>query len=218
MVSRLWHETAGQDTIGAMHWVMVRDLRLPICVGGHPALDFCNTRAGWGEPRESYREWLESYDQFAYWAWHAGLIGEDDAVRLRQSAGRAASRAKAVLTEARRLRTVLYSAALNPEDTHALSVVTGYTRKAALQARLRPARVPRWEIPAAAGLELPLLVVARAAGELLTSENVVFVKACPGHGCGWLFLDRTGRRRWCSMSACGNRAKVAAYARRQRGR
>lgn len=201
-----------------MHWVMVGDLQLPICVGGHPALDFCNTWAGWSDPAGPHREWLESYDHFAYWAWHASLIGEGDAVRLRQSAGRAPSRAKAVLADARRLRTVLHSAALSPGDGHAMGVLTGYARKAALQARLRPARVPRWEIPASAGLELPLLVVARAAGELLTSENVRFVKACPGHSCGWLFIDRAGRRRWCSMSACGNRAKVAAYARRQRGR
>jgi predicted RNA-binding Zn ribbon-like protein len=201
-----------------MHWLIVGDLQLPTCVGGHPALDLCNTWAGWGEPSGPHREWLASYDHFAYWAWHAGLIDEDDAVRLRQSAGRAGSRAKAVLTDARRLRTALHTAALDPEDAHALRVVTGYARKAALQARLQPARVPRWDIPTSAGLELPLLVVARAAGELLTSEGVRFVKACPGRGCGWLFIDRAGRRRWCTMSVCGNRAKVAAYARRQRGR
>ncbi|HET7305552.1 MAG TPA: CGNR zinc finger domain-containing protein [Segeticoccus sp.] len=40
--------------------------------------------------------------------------------------------------------------------------------------------------------------------------------ACPGDDCGWLFLNPGGRRRWCSMSPCGNRAKVAAHARRHR--
>ncbi|HYJ70655.1 MAG TPA: CGNR zinc finger domain-containing protein [Nocardioidaceae bacterium] len=201
-----------------MHWVTVGDLELPVCIGGHPALDFCNTWAGWGQPPNPHREWLRSYDHFAVWAWHAGLLDEDDAVRLRHSAARATARAKAVLTDARRLRTALHSAVLDPEDGHALGVLTGYARKAALQARLQPARVPRWEIPASTGLELPLLVVARAASEMLTSSSVAAVKACPGDDCGWLFIDRAGRRRWCSMSACGNRAKVAAYARRQRGR
>jgi predicted RNA-binding Zn ribbon-like protein len=39
---------------------------------------------------------------------------------------------------------------------------------------------------------------------------------CPGHECGWLFLDRTGRRRWCSMAACGSREKMRRlYARRK---
>jgi predicted RNA-binding Zn ribbon-like protein len=39
---------------------------------------------------------------------------------------------------------------------------------------------------------------------------------CPGHDCGWLFLDRTGRRRWCSMGTCGSREKMRRlYARRK---
>jgi predicted RNA-binding Zn ribbon-like protein len=42
------------------------------------------------------------------------------------------------------------------------------------------------------------------------------VTRCPGHDCGWLFLDRTGRRRWCSMAACGSREKMRRlYARRK---
>jgi predicted RNA-binding Zn ribbon-like protein len=39
---------------------------------------------------------------------------------------------------------------------------------------------------------------------------------CPGHKCGWLFLDRSGRRRWCSMATCGSREKMRRmYARRK---
>lgn len=34
------------------------------------------------------------------------------------------------------------------------------------------------------------------------------VSRCPGHGCGWLFLNTSGRRRWCSMSTCGSRDKM----------
>lgn len=34
------------------------------------------------------------------------------------------------------------------------------------------------------------------------------VSRCPGRGCGWLFLDTSGRRRWCSMSTCGSRDKM----------
>lgn len=43
------------------------------------------------------------------------------------------------------------------------------------------------------------------------------VKTCPGANCGWLFLDETknGRRKWCIMETCGNRAKAARnYARK----
>jgi predicted RNA-binding Zn ribbon-like protein len=43
------------------------------------------------------------------------------------------------------------------------------------------------------------------------------VKECDGHDCGWLFLDtsKAGRRRWCSMDVCGNRAKAQRYRRRR---
>jgi predicted RNA-binding Zn ribbon-like protein len=199
-----------------MHWMMVDDLAMPKCIGGHPALDFCNTWAGWDEPPDARREWLRSYDHLAVWAWHAGLIGESDARRLRRTAAQSAAAATGLLSDARRLRTTLHSAVLRPDDSRALGGVTGFIRKAAAQVSIRPGEPPRWEFPVSTGLELPQHAVAWAAGELLTSERLATVKACPGDDCGWLFLDRSGRRRWCSMSSCGNRAKVAAYARRQR--
>ncbi len=34
------------------------------------------------------------------------------------------------------------------------------------------------------------------------------VSRCPGRRCGWLFLNTSGRRRWCSMSTCGSRDKM----------
>lgn len=39
------------------------------------------------------------------------------------------------------------------------------------------------------------------------------IKMCPGIECGWLFIDETrnGRRRWCLMETCGNRAKAARH-------
>jgi predicted RNA-binding Zn ribbon-like protein len=43
------------------------------------------------------------------------------------------------------------------------------------------------------------------------------VSRCPGRACGWLFLNRSGRRRWCSMSTCGSREKMRRLHQRQRG-
>jgi predicted RNA-binding Zn ribbon-like protein len=34
------------------------------------------------------------------------------------------------------------------------------------------------------------------------------VSRCPARGCGWLFLNTSGRRRWCSMTTCGSRDKM----------
>jgi predicted RNA-binding Zn ribbon-like protein len=48
-------------------------------------------------------------------------------------------------------------------------------------------------------------------------ERLARVTRCPGRNCGWLFLNASGRRRWCSMSSCGSREKMRrAYARRRR--
>lgn len=46
------------------------------------------------------------------------------------------------------------------------------------------------------------------------------IRRCDGAGCVLVFADtsRNGRRRWCSMQACGARAKAADYYRRRTGR
>jgi predicted RNA-binding Zn ribbon-like protein len=66
------------------------------------------------------------------------------------------------------------------------------------------------------GIEQPLLAVVWSAAHLLTSPDAPGVAACPGPGCGWIFADPRGRRRWCSMAWCGNRDKVRRFAQRRR--
>jgi predicted RNA-binding Zn ribbon-like protein len=52
-------------------------------------------------------------------------------------------------------------------------------------------------------------VVVTGAIDLLQAEPSARLKQCPGHQCGWFFLDTTkrGNRRWCSMAECGQDAK-----------
>ena len=72
-----------------------------------------------------------------------------------------------------------------------------------------PARDPR---------RIRFAVVADAVGLLADPERVRRLRHCPGHDCGWVFLDLSGRRRWCSMDTCGSRAKMRRlYERRRRG-
>jgi predicted RNA-binding Zn ribbon-like protein len=61
-----------------------------------------------------------------------------------------------------------------------------------------------------------LAAVARSAGELLAEGAAAPLRKCANVRCPLFFYDtsRTGKRRWCSMSTCGNRSKVAAFARR----
>ncbi len=199
-----------------MHWVELDGLQVPKRVGGHPALDFCNTWAGWGEPPHPGQEWLATYDHFAVWTMHAELVLPDDVRRLRRSASRQSHEARVVLSAARQLRTAAHTAALDPTDSRAMASITGHLRRAGSVARVESGTNPRWSFPTSAGLQLPLLATAWAVGELLTSGLLDRVRACPGSDCGWLFVDTSGRRRWCSMSSCGNRAKVKAFAERRR--
>jgi predicted RNA-binding Zn ribbon-like protein len=66
-----------------------------------------------------------------------------------------------------------------------------------------------------AGREL-LAPIALEIARLVTQEDPSLVKACAGADCTLQFLDRTKahRRVFCSATACGNRAKVAAFRRR----
>jgi predicted RNA-binding Zn ribbon-like protein len=63
-----------------------------------------------------------------------------------------------------------------------------------------------------------LAPVAEAAADLLCYGNPAYVKKCENPACVLYFYDGTKNhsRRWCSMKACGNRTKVAAFYQRQR--
>lgn len=201
-----------------MHWVEVDGYPMPRCVGGDPALDFCNTWAGWGEPPSPGREYLRDYDRLAVWAEHAGLITEETRDRLRRRARRASGHGEDVLADARELRTAIHDVALRQGGRSAFSAVVERVERARAATVLVSTDSPlaKWELREPGGLELPVLAVASAAADLLTSPRSTTIRACPGDDCGWLFLDTRGRRRWCIMSSCGNRAKVRAHAERHR--
>lgn len=206
-----------------MHWIDVDGYPFPKKYGGHPALEFCNTWSGWDEPPlprdvpDRQREWLRDYDRFVVWSGYAGLMDEPTVARLRDTARRAAGPAGRLLVEARTLRGALYTHLTGPGDSDAFAVVARFAQRAVRSTALvldvdgAATRI----IPTSVGLATPLLAVARSAEELLASAERRALRACPGQDCGWLFLDPRGRRRWCSMESCGNRAKVRSFAARR---
>jgi predicted RNA-binding Zn ribbon-like protein len=195
----------------------VDGLVLPLPFGGHPALDFCNTFAGWGDAESG--DYLTSYDHLAVWAAAYGLIDEATAGRLRRRAAREPAEARAALDRAVRFRGALYEVLTSEGSPAAWRVVSSDAEAAAAASVLDHEAEPvRWRLPDRVGLALPRLAVARSAAELLTSADRRYVGRCPGTGCGWLFLDPTGRRRWCTMATCGNRAKVRRHQERAKAR
>ncbi len=59
--------------------------------------------------------------------------------------------------------------------------------------------------------------IALSAARIVTEANPTRIRQCAARGCMYWFLDtsKSGRRRWCSMSRCGNRAKAAKHYRQQ---
>ena len=63
--------------------------------------------------------------------------------------------------------------------------------------------------------------LARLADPLvveLTSGDPDRIRICDNDRCRWVFYDtsRTGKRRWCDLATCGNRAKAARHRARTR--
>jgi predicted RNA-binding Zn ribbon-like protein len=58
-----------------------------------------------------------------------------------------------------------------------------------------------------------LAPVLWSAAELLLNAPHRRIRRCANDRCLWLFVDtsKSGTRRWCDMSSCGNRAKAARH-------
>jgi predicted RNA-binding Zn ribbon-like protein len=66
-----------------------------------------------------------------------------------------------------------------------------------------------------AGLLTPVI---ESAADALVNGELARVHRCADPRCGRVFFDssRNGKRRWCEMATCGNRAKAARHRRKVR--
>ena len=192
-------------------------------VGGHPALDFVNTCAGWnGAPRDR----LGDYPALLAWADRSGAVPPAALEALRRRAADRPREADAALAAARAARAALY-AVLHAGATGAtaapaaLAALDARRIEAATAGRLEAAAgggaVVAWSA-ARSGLRLVEHVVVAAGVALLAGPALARLGCCAGPDCGWLFLDRSagGRRRWCDMATCGNVAKARRHLARRR--
>jgi len=193
--------------------VLVGGLLLPRPVAGHPALELCNTLAGWGDPAP--RDYLTSYAALLALARHLDLLPAGETRGLRRDAAARPATAARTLGDVRRLRADLYAAVAH-RDPAALTRLNPALARAAAARRITALgpHGPVWAAPDQ-GLRAPRTALAWAAYRLLDDPVAVSrVRVCPGDGCGWLFVDPRGQRRWCVMSLCGNRAKARRHAAR----
>ncbi|WP_426513933.1 CGNR zinc finger domain-containing protein [Dactylosporangium sp. McL0621] len=173
-------------------------------IGGHLALDLCNTLSWRLDPARSVDR-LGSATLLADW--------------FEAATGARARADDAALERVRGLR----GAAIGLIDAHlAGEPATGddvRTVHEAWRAALAEARVSdRLPLTETVPADRPVPYLALAVAELLRRPDLSTLRRCDGEGCGWLFLDTTRNRsrRWCDPDDCGNRARVRAYSRRRR--
>ena len=189
--------------------VMVDGLRMPAIVAGDAALEICNTRAAWSGGAETH-EYLHTYQHLAIWARHAGLTPDVSSALAVSPEDVSSADGEQVLGRALAFRREYYAALTGGQPDWAL--IDDEVR------RLAPGLTPDPTGTAVAAWDLgrdtdqPLRAIVQAAARMLASPASHQVRSCPGVGCGWLFHDPRGRRRWCVMAVCGNRAKVARHA------
>ena len=94
-------------------------------------------------------------------------------------------------------------------DEQWVDTLESYTNKAPFTFVIKENRL--LPIPSGTYANAVLSLIAYETLELLVSGKLVTIQKCSNPKCIWLFMDATGKRKWCSMKICGNRMKVARH-------
>lgn len=192
-----------------------------LMIANAACLDFVNTEViSAGERVDRLTELAD----LVAWLRQAELISpsEADDALARWDRGTAGRRA---LERARELRGELRAAAERaaadrPVGARTLAAINSVLIRPVHTTEVRRAgsgfeRVDRFAFAAPEDLLAP---IAESARDLLVDGDLALIRKCRNPECILFFYDTTKNRgrAWCSMSACGNRDKVASHYRRQR--
>jgi predicted RNA-binding Zn ribbon-like protein len=186
---------------------------------GNLALDFANTAEFHASDHPD--EMLESYADLVSWAAVAGLLSRSEAQALHAKAKKDPQAATKALDKALELRELIYrilSAIGGDEspDQADLSTFNRMLSESLINTQISPLEdgyTWSWQ-NMGDSLDSMIWPIARETADLLTSKEVRRLGECADdRGCGYLFIDtsRNHSRRWCSMEACGNRAKAQRH-------
>lgn len=177
-------------------------------IGGHPVLDLTNTVFDRAHPAPD-NELLKTPSDVLTWCESVGLferapaLGDAAAADLTEQVRSVREHAWAVFDAVAREQPVPAGAVGALLERGGAGVRAGHLRSIDTDMEHLAAD---WAAPGAIATVLALLAV-----HALFTLPADRVRACDR--CGWLFLDssRGGRRRWCSMSTCGNREKASRH-------
>ena len=175
-------------------------------IGDHLAIDFINTlRTPLGETFEA----LQTDDDVKDWIRNAGVL-----VSSKTPSWAAGS----LVRKARQLREIALKAVQtkkagkrpNPDALN--SFLEHSSNHLQLVAR-QGSKLETKRVYSVRTVEEYLAPIAESVADLLAHGDFDLIRRCEGDKCVLWFYDRTKahRRRWCSPTGCGNRAKVAAF-------
>jgi predicted RNA-binding Zn ribbon-like protein len=178
-------------------------------LAGHPALDFLNTRMRVkGETVDVLRE----DEDVRHWLGQVGFPVPKTVAKVRPT-----SLLNAALKLRENVRALVEARKAGRRGS--VAVLNSFLEAGPSHPKLiwnAPRAVSVERIRRSGSAEAILAPVAESAAKLLATGNFALVKHCEDETCVLWFLDQTKayRRRWCSMTLCGNRNKVAAYRKR----
>ncbi len=195
--------------------------RPPLLVADDAALNFLNTRPSlYTDPEER----IPDGDALVSWLAAAGLLSRAEERKVRQRLSRA--QLDRAAGDARVLREKLRSAVAQWTAKGAAplpSLVADLNRllaagPTAIAVRIVAGRTVLTSLRRFDTATAVLALLAEAIARLFAGGDRRLVRECGSDVCSLWFYDRTKahRRRWCSMEACGARAKAAAYRARRR--
>jgi predicted RNA-binding Zn ribbon-like protein len=185
-------------------------------VGERLWLDFVNSEHG---PRHG--DALRDFETLVRWLEAVNVLDAERTAGIRRRAQEQPAGAAAALMDARRVRAALRTLAergpvndrVRAEGLVEINRVLGRSAGTRRLERRADGSFMRAFVPvgdAFAGLVIPIV---ESAADALISGELQRVRRCADERCQHVFYDNTknGRRRWCDMSTCGNRAKAARH-------
>ena len=197
----------------------------PFFVCDHSALDFLSTfTAPWG----THIEWIANGQDLLDWLCQAELITES--VKAHFLITFSTQQLDEVAAEARSLREWFREFIVNHAEPSRKSIAVAELQRIneiLVQDRQHkllienPQGEPQWQYQRDWGQASTLLLpLAEVLGDLVCNTELSQVRNCEGPTCNLYFVDvsKNKKRRWCTMSVCGNRAKAAAHRARRKGK
>jgi len=199
-----------------------RPLDAYVFVGERLWLDFVNSDDATHARGEARHDALDVFERFIGWLSVARVLDDERATAMLRRSQQQPTGSSAALHEARRLRNVLRALAERgdaPQERATQTAIGEINRilgRSAGSRRVEPRSdggFVRNFVTAGdvfAGLMIP--IIESAADALVTGE-MPRVRKCADPRCARVFYDgsRNGKRRWCDMKTCGNRAKAARH-------